>query len=170
MKFTNKSYGIRKDWTLCSYGNRIETFRNMEKNNNWDTKEINLTDSFKELFTEYDINYKNLKEDILKQDSQDFWKKILKLLKLILQMRNSIPNTSEDYLISPVKNSKGFFYNSKVSNEKLPKDADANGAYNIARKGLMLINQIRKLEDNKLGKVKFEISNQDWLEFVQGQN
>ena len=85
-------------------------------------------------------------------------------------MRNSIPNTSEDYLISPVKNLKGFFYNSKVSNEKLPKDADANGAYNIARKGLMLINQIRKLEDNKLGKVKFEISNQDWLEFVQGQN
>ena len=52
----------------------------MEKNNNWDTKEINLTDSFKELFTEYDINYKNLKEDILKQDSQDFWKKFLKLL------------------------------------------------------------------------------------------
>ncbi len=169
-KFTNKSFGIRKNWTICSYGNRIETFRNPENNNSWDTNEINLTNEFKELFANYNIGCENMKEDILEQDSKDFWIKFLKLLKLMLQMRNSIPNTSEDYLISPVKNSKGFFYNSKVSDEKLPKDADANGAYNIARKGLMLINQIRNIEDNKLGKVKFEISNQDWLTFVQGQN
>lgn len=168
-KFTNKPYGIRKDWIICSYGNRIETLTPKD-NKYWDTKEINLTNEFKMLFEKYNINYENLKEDILKQDSQDFWKEFLKLLKLTLQMRNSIPNTFEDYLISPVKNSNGFFYNSKVASEKLPKDADANGAYNIARKGLMLINQIRKLDDNKLGKVKFEISNQEWLEFAQGQN
>ena len=165
-KFTSKSYGIKKDWTLCSYGKRIEIFRNPER----DTKEIVLTDKFKELFKNYNINYESIKEDILNQDSKEFWVEILKLLKLMLQMRNSIPNTSEDYLISPIKNSKGTFYNSKNGDEKLPKDADANGAYNIARKGLMLINQIRSLEDNKLGKIKFEISNQDWLTFVQGQN
>lgn len=169
-KFTNKPYGIRKNWTICSYGNRIENFRNPETNNSWDSKEINLTNEFKKLFSNYNIGYENIKEDILKQESKDFWTDFLKLLKLMLQMRNSIPNTFEDYLISPVKNSNGNFYNSKVADEKLPKDADANGAYNIARKGLMLINQIRNLDENKLEKVKFEISNKDWLSFVQGQN
>ena len=167
-KFTTRPYGSRKYWTICTFGNRIETFRNPEKNNNWDTMEINLTNRFKELFSEYSIEYNNLKDHILEQNEAEFWKRFLSLLRLTLQMRNSIPNSEEDCLISPIKNSKGFFYNSKDGIESLPKDADANGAYNIARKGLMLIDQIQESEDLK--KVKFKISNQEWLEYVQDKD
>lgn len=166
-KFTNKSYGMRKNWTICTYGNRIETFRNPKLNNNWDTQEVNLTYQMKQLFTEYNIDYNGIKENILKQNDTEFWKTLIRILKLTLQMRNSIPNNQEDYLISPIKNAKGNFYYSKTCSENLPKNADANGAYNIARKGLMIIDQIRKADDEKLGKMKYEISNQNWLSYVQ---
>ena len=53
---------------------------------------------------------------------------------------------------------------------ELPIDADANGAYNIARKGLMLINQIKETSDEDIlnNKVKFNITNKEWLKFAQG--
>ena len=82
-------------------------------------------------------------------------------------MRNSIPNSDIDYLISPVKNKNGVFYDSrKFTNESaLPTDADANGAYNIARKGLWAVDQIKNAED--ISTVKLSISNSEWLRFAQ---
>ena len=73
-----------------------------------------------------------------------FWDSLLWNFKLILQMRNSIPNSEIDYLISPVKADDGTFFDSRVQKElgeeaKLPIDADANGAYHIALKGLYLL-------------------------------
>ena len=82
-------------------------------------------------------------------------------------MRNSVTGTEIDYIISPVANENGEFFDSRTCSDKLPKDADANGAYNIARKGLMLIEQIKKSEDLK--KIKFDISNKSWLQYVQNK-
>ena len=83
-------------------------------------------------------------------------------------MRNSITGTETDYLISPVANDEGEFYNSRNANNKLPQNADANGAYNIARKGLWCLQQINKTDDLK--KIKLAISNKEWLQFVQNNN
>ena len=80
-------------------------------------------------------------------------------------MRNSITGTETDYLISPVADDNGNFYDSRTCNDTLPKNADANGAYNIARKGLMLIEQIKEAED--VANIKFDISNKSWLNFAQ---
>ena len=46
-------------------------------------------------------------------------------------------------------------------------DADANGAYNIARKGLMFIDIIKETEDKNLKMPKLFIKNKDWLNYVQ---
>ncbi len=167
--FTTKAEGTQTKWTLCTYGNRIETFRNPEKNNQWDNKEINLTEAFKEFFNN---DYSgDLKAKILTQSGAAFWKDLFRLLKLTLQMRNSITGTDTDYLISPIMNKNGEFYNSKdyedVENAKLPKNADANGAYNIARKGLWVIEQIKQTDD--LSKLNLAISNKEWLQFAQKQ-
>ena len=35
-KFTSKAEGTKTKWTVCTYGNRIESFRNVEKNSQWD--------------------------------------------------------------------------------------------------------------------------------------
>ena len=165
-KFGTKADGTQTKWTLCTYGNRIKTFRNKEKNSEWDSKVVNLTQAFKEFFNSFNIDYKNnLKESIANQNGKIFFESLYDLLKLTLQMRNSITGSTVDYLQSPVAGENDMFYNSDECSDCLPKNADANGAYNIARKGLMLIDQLKKAEDTK--NIKFDISNKSWLNFAQ---
>lgn len=164
--FTHKAEGSRTKWTLCTHGKRIDTFRDVSHNSQWTSIEVNLTEQFKTLFTLYNIDYKsNLKEAIIKQNSADFFKKILHLLKLTLQLRNSITGTEVDYMVSPVANENGHFFNSETAGDDLPQNADANGAYNIARKGLYFVRQIKQQID--LSKLKLNITNKEWLKFIQ---
>lgn len=127
-----------------------------------------LTEMFKELFDKNNIHYKsgeNIANKIAAITDKDFLKTLLDLFKLTLQMRNSITNSEVDYLISPVKNSQGKFYDSRKADGTLPKDADANGAYHIAKKGLWILEQINEAKD--LNKLKLTISNKEWLQNVQ---
>ncbi len=170
--FERGSTDFKKNWTVCSNGSRIESFRNEAKNSEWDSKTIILTDEFKKLFEEYGIDYKqaDLKNAINSQTTAKFYKSLLKLIALCLQMRNSETGTNIDYLISPVKNSDGKFYNSEDytgENAVLPSNADANGAYHIAKKTLWVVQQIKESEYEKLNDVILAISNKDWLEFTQ---
>lgn len=165
-KFTTKAEGTQTKWTLCTYGTRIETKRNPEKNNEFDSVEFDLTERVKELFAKYHIDVKgNLKEQICSQTDATFFKELLHLLHLTLQMRNSITGTETDYLISPVMNANGEFYDSRICGNNLPENADANGAYNIARKGLWIIEQIKHADD--LTKIKLAISNKEWMRYAQ---
>ena len=165
--FTTKATGTRTQWTLCTYSTRIETKRDPKQNNNFVSEEFDLTSRFKELFVQYDIDLKgNLMEQICSQNDATFFKELLHLLHLTLQMRNSITGTETDYLISPVMNAKGEFYDSRKCGNNLPNNADANGAYNIARKGLWIIEQIKQTED--LSKLKLAISNKEWMRYAQG--
>lgn len=161
--------GTRLNWTICTYGTRIRTFRNKDKNSKWDNETVQLTDEFKSLFNEFSIGIDaNLKEQILQQDNAKFFDQLLALLKLTLQLRNSNPNTGEDYILSPVADENGNFYDSrkyKGEDAQLPIDADANGAYNIARKGLWLIRQIQQSKDNK--KTNLTMKYDTWLNFAQ---
>lgn len=81
-----------------------------------------------------------------------------------LQMRNSCAATGEDYIASPVMNASGKFFDSRESGDDLPKNADANGAYHIALKGLYLVK-------NRLGKEKIDLklTHEQWFEFVQNR-
>lgn len=164
--FTTKAEGSRTHWTLCTHGTRVETFRNPEANNMWDSREVNLTEEFNALFASRDINTNgNLKEEIARQDDKAFFEKLMHLMNLTLQMRNSVTGTDEDYLISPVADENGQFYDSRTCGKKLPENADANGAYNIARKGLWVARQIQAAPVD--GKTEWVISNKEWLDFVQ---
>lgn len=165
--FNTKATGTRTQWTLCTYGTRIETKRDPKQNNNFVSEEFDLTSRFKELFAQYGIDLKgNLMEQICSQNDAIFFKELLHLLHLTLQMRNSITGTEVDYLISPIMNDNGEFYDSRKCGKNLPINADANGAYNIARKGLWIIKQIQQTED--LSKLKLAISNKEWMRYTQG--
>lgn len=173
-KFPRCNSDFKKTWTVCTNSSRILTFRNKEKNNMWDNKQIVLTDEFKSLFNEFGIDYKgNLKDSILSISNADFYRRLIKLLSLTLQMRNSITGSTlpeDDYLISPVANENGEFYDSrnyKGTNAALPCDADANGAYNIARKALWAIDILKDTTDDMLNSAKLSITNAEWLEYTQ---
>jgi len=170
--FPKGTTDFRKKWTICTNKDRILTERNTEEaNGNYISKKIILTDEFVKLFEKYGIDYKsdNLKKLITEQDKKEFFERFMKLLRLTLQMRNSITGTEEDYLISPVMNSEGKFYDSREydNDSKLPANADANGAYNIARKALWAIDAFKTTEEEKLMKSKISISNKEWLEYAQ---
>lgn len=166
--FTTKAEGTRSRWTLCSYGKRIETFRDEKQNSLWVSNEVNLTIRFKDFFAKHNIDINgDMKESITQQNSADFFKELLYLLQLTLQLRNSETCSEKDYLQSPVADENGNFYNSETCDYSLPKNADANGAYNIARKGLWIVRQIKASED--LSNLNLTISNKEWLQFAQNK-
>ena len=168
-KFTDRLNESKKYWTICTYGKRIKTYRNHEKNEQWDSEEIDLTKEFIKLFKAYSIDLFDIKSNLMKMDDKELFEKFMHLFKLTVQIRNSITGGLEDYLISPVKNKYGKFFNTKDGDKNLPLDADANGAYNIARKGLMLINQIKRKKDDELNKIKYDITNKEWLRYAQDE-
>lgn len=161
-----------KKWTICSNGERIEIARRKEANNQFASKSIVLTEEYKGLFSAYGIEFNsNLKESILDRTEKDFFLKLIKLFALTLQMRNSEPNnTAVDYIISPVRNKDGEFYCSDNADMSLPQDADANGAYNIARKALWIVKKIKAASDEELEKLNLSITNKEWLELAQNND
>ena len=166
--FTQKAHGTRTRWTLCTYGMRLRSFKNPAKQYNWDSEVVALTDEFKKILGEAGIDiHENLKDAIcnLEGKSQKYLEPLMQFMKLLLQLRNSKAGTDEDYILSPVADENGIFYDSRSCGDELPENADANGAYNIARKGLMMIEQIKDAKD--LDNLKFDISNKSWLNFAQ---
>lgn len=166
-KFGSKATGTRTKWTVCTYGQRIDTYRN--KDSQWVSRDVDLTNELKSLFSEHGIDiYSNLKDAIVAQNDKEFFANMQRILKLTMQMRNSKTGTDTDYIVSPVADANGRFFDSRQADATMPKDADANGAYNIARKGIMLVQQIKQSDD--LRTMKFDISNKSWLRFVQHTN
>lgn len=164
--FTTKAEGTRTNWTLCTYGKRVETYRDSEQNSQWVSREVDLTDMFKDFFAQYKIDvHSDLRDAIGAQYTADFFKRLHYLFKLTLQLRNSMTGTEVDYMQSPVMDAEGNFYNSETCSDELPRNADANGAYNIARKGLYYVRKIKATEDLKT--LKLSLTNKEWLYFVQ---
>lgn len=161
--FPTKAKGKQTHWTICTFGTRI---KRKKDNGYWGYEEVVLTEEFKKLFKDSNIDYENcnLKEEIQNKDNRKFFDDLIKLLQLTLQMRNS-DDKGNDYIISPVANTEGQFFDSRNGDKKLPLDADANGAYNIARKGLWNIRQIKQTKNDK--KLNLSISSTEWLDFVR---
>lgn len=160
-----------KSWEVYSRGERIKYSPKDKK-----SFKVNPTEDLKKIFDEKNIEWlsgRNILDDLInvptEKSNAPFFDKLYQSFTSILQMRNSVANSTnpeDDYLISPVKAADGSFYDSRnyKSSDKLPCDADANGAYHIALKGLYLL----KNNFNKNDKGYIEnISHADWFKFVQ---
>ncbi len=160
------------EWTVCTHGNkRINKYRDRTAGV-WLTEDIDVTAKLKALFKKFGIDYQSgndLRSAIAERTEGAFFKTLNWLLKLTLQLRYSDSQTGEDYILSPVRNAAGkFFLSDGDTNGKLPADADANGAYNIALKGLWLLQQGIGIEGEKI--VLKKISNADWFQFARERN
>ncbi len=134
--------------------------RRWTKNNHWEriVKKYNPTQEFDKLLEKNWItkNTAILEQIKNKSDmSSSFFGGLLWIIDLIMQIRNS-DTEKNDVILSCVedKNWKKFdsreYYKmtdqEKTNTVKLPTSWDANGAYNIARKGLMMVERIKKWE------------------------
>ena len=172
----------RTKWSVYSKDKRIVYYPKQRS-----YEDVDVSAKLKDLFNKNGINYqneKNILDDIMaigadlkagskpSKDVAEFWDELLYNFKLILQMRNSNARTGEDYIISPVMANDGTFFDSreefkKGERAKLPLDADANGAYHIALKGLNLLKRFEVASEKELKKFDMKISNKDWFEFTQ---
>lgn len=170
--FPVKVPDYRNNWVVCTNDIRIQNVRDTNTNE-WKSKAVNLSESMKALFKEYAVDYtSNLRTQICDRNEKEFFERLITLFSLTVQIRNSvIGNADEDFVISPCKDKNGVFFDSRnyktSSTSELPCTADANDAYNIARKALWAINVLKDTPDDLLPKVKLSVSNKDWLRFVQ---
>lgn len=134
-------------WVACSFGNRIE-WSGSKSYHNLKCENVSLTSGFKALLDKYRVEYRsgeNLKELFGAINKKDDIKELKRLFFLTLSLRNK-PDGDTDYILSPVQDVNGAFFDSRSVNKEslpqLPENGDANGAYNIARKGLLSINKL----------------------------
>ncbi len=199
------------EWSICSHA-LAKRSMSVQLNNKWIRQQINVNDQLIRLFKEKNIAYNNgncLKKSIINIQDAAFFEELLKCLSALLSLRHTWKdenNMEHDTIVSSVELKKGSntFFSSEVEIQKgktehgkwksvLPVDADANGAYNIARKGLWLLKQLDKTEekekavaefnglkepkeitfekgDKKKKKVSQWCPNKEWLQFVQKTN
>jgi transposase len=133
-------------------------------------KRFNLTECIKRMFEENDVNYQaqNLQQIIASSDkSKAFYQDLLYYIFLLGEIRQAISGQPVDYIHCPC-----CLYDSRNGLQGFEFDSDANGAYNIARKGKLILDKINKFKsekDNlsKMGWSDLNISIDEWDKFTQ---
>lgn len=150
----------RTKWSVCSHPAKRSI--TVQINNKWVRQPINdVTDKLIKLFEDKQIGYESgkcLKDEILKVEDAKFFEDLLRYLSVLLALRHTYTENGVEYdlIISSVEKAPGsneFFVSGKDNN--LPANADANGAYNIARKGLWLLRKLDEIDNQELAIKKF---------------
>lgn len=170
-KFKTYQTDFQNVWTVGTYGKRIiiqpdEMGRKVMKDY-YPTQQIIQAFRNRGISLEEGTDIKALLSSMeANATNASFYNAIFFAFQKTLQMRNSNTATEEDYILSPVTVNGEHFCSTNEANKgrdangnwisKLPVDADANGAYHIALKGLYLLMnpQTKKIENEK------------WLQFM----
>ena len=162
-KFKTFQTDYQNVWTVNTLGKRIIFDTETRKAKDvYPTKEIVQAFASRGIVLEEGMDLKAMIAGI-EPDAKNasFFKSLFYAFENTLRMRNSNAETQEDYILSPVAVSGKQFCTTDEANKgkdaddnwlsKLPVDADANGAYHIALKGLYLLNnpQTKKIENEK---------------------
>jgi CRISPR-associated protein Cpf1 len=170
-KFKSYQTDFQNVWTVSTYGKRIV----MQMDDKGYKKMVDFypTQQIIQIFGNKGLSLKegtDIKALLATIEANpvnaSFYSTLFYAFQKTLQMRNSNAATEEDYILSPVAANGAYFCSTDEANKgrdangnwvsKLPVDADANGAYHIALKGLYLLMnpQTKKIENEK------------WLQFM----
>ena len=173
--YTDKN--TNKLWALYSSKGGVSLdryFRELVYENSdkkWTPKKQDLVKMLDELFVGFDKNVSLLKQ--LKDgenpnkinEKNTAWESLRFAIMLIQQIRNSgLVEEDSDFILSPVRNEKGEHFDSRKEKENLPVNGDANGAFNIARKGIIVSEHIKR------GFSKLYISDDEWDAWLAGKD
>jgi len=152
--YTEKNSG--KKWRLWSGhgGKQLLRYRGKRGNNNeWITEEIKIEENLDNLFAQFQKREMSYWDELMSgekelqkiKEEHIPWESLRYHIDLIQQIRNSgdaNKGEPENFLLSPVRDENGNHFDSRdyenLADSKFPKNADANGAYNIARKGILM--------------------------------
>lgn len=170
----SKEYADKTIWTICSSVERFRWNKNLNNNKGGYEHFADLTIKFRELFDAYKINYnQNIMEQIKgieTKGNEKFFKDFIFYFSLICQIRNTQEDkhgNDNDFILSPVEP----FFDSRKKQNDLPQNGDENGAYNIARKGIIILDKISKFyeENGNTEKMRWDnlyVSNAEWDNFI----
>lgn len=140
-----------KEWKLYSGKNGASLDRyHREKDGSldqWVPKKQDIHAMLKELFANTDEHRSIFTQlfdervELKKIGDHTAWESLRFAIELIQQIRNTGKETDicdNDFLQSPVRRVEGAHFDSRLATEEEPSCGDANGAYNIARKGSMM--------------------------------
>ena len=134
-------------------------------------KKYDITKCLVGLFEKAGIDYKQNLRDKLVSEKLDssFYKNLFNYLNLLFEIRNSISGTEIDYISCP----ECGFHSDKSESIEI-KNGDDNGSYNIARKGIMILEKIKqfKRKNGSLDKMNWGdlfIDTEEWDKFAQSQ-
>lgn len=184
----------KTQWTVCSCVER--SYYNTKNKTHSEPKVV--SEDLKELFKKFNIELKEDIQTIIADENTDekFLRSFLKYFNTILNMRVVHPkeekgSSKNDFISSPVK---PYFDSRKIAQfdgeqenkKQLPANGDANGAYNIARKGIILqkknyfreqikvLLKAEKLSEKSFGAIKdtttLQTLFQEWLLWMEFSN
>lgn len=174
------------DITFYSDVERLKYKRNKD-NRGGEVEDRNPNRELKELFKKHEINIlanSKISEQINSKEfvNENFYIPLISKIALILQLRNSKTVKNEDGTVNEQKSRdfiscpNCYFHSEKnllnfperyKGNEKFEFNGDANGAYNIARKGSLIIQKINKIHGlEKIDYQSLTVTQEDWDKFV----
>lgn len=151
-------------------GKPLPRFQNkkqmLQDKNIWVPEQINVKEILDKLFANFDKG-RSFKEQVneevklekIEGRSETAWQSFRYVLNMIQQIRNSgIEKKDDNFLYSPVRNENGEHFDTRNPQNngglELIVDADANGAFNIARKGLIMDAHIKHWINSGRPKIK----------------
>jgi hypothetical protein len=181
-----------KKWRLYSGkdGKSLDRFRNESVYENsekiWKTIPKDVVEILDKLFEGFDKDsgeslFQQIKngKQLNKIDEYPAWESFRFAIDLIQQIRNSgpkdkdgNPTKDDDFILSPVRDENNSHFDSREGGAIIS-NGDANGAYNIARKGMMMFERIKefeKMSETEKKKKKYPdifIRDKEWDKFAQ---
>lgn len=181
-----------KKWRLYSGkdGKSLDRFRNESVYENsekiWKTVSKDVVKILDKLFEGFDKDsgeslFQQIKngKQLNKIDEYPAWESFRFAIDLIQQIRNSgpkdkdgNPTKDDDFILSPVRDENNSHFDSREGGAIIS-NGDANGAYNIARKGMMMFERIKefeKMSETEKKKKKYPdifIGDKEWDKFAQ---
>jgi CRISPR-associated protein Cpf1 len=163
----------KASWTL-DFANIDRLLMSKNIKGQFEITRYKLNEEMRRFLTEFSIDSgTNINHQVIKLLSSNNKNRVLKqlsrLFRLASNIRNSDKKNNVDAIYSAVYSTilEGY-YNSDnyLEYQKLglqtPKDADANGAYNIARKAQIIVDRIKTSDQ----KIDYFISDNQWDEYL----
>lgn len=179
--FTYTDHNTGKRWKLYSGkdGKSLDRFRSYKNLGKHDRiiKRVDVNKMLNVLFENFDkerslltqivdenIQLKKIEDDILNPNKSSAWDSLRFAIDIIQQIRNTgTTEIDDDFILSPVRDEKGKHFDSRFTSGNLPSSGDSNGAFNIARKGVIMYEHIKR------GDKKLYISDQEWDAWLAGE-
>lgn len=164
-----------RTWKIYSGkdGKSLERFRGRRGDKNeWTIEQIDILKILDQVFSKFNKNESirsqiengNIELEKTKEKPGDTaWESLRFAIDLIQQIRNTgIEEKDKDFILSPVRDENDNHFDSRLAFAELPNSGDANGAYNIARKGIVMREHIKR-------GYKLFISDAEWDAWLAGK-